>query len=261
MENNTTKIEKVMDRIKKLLAMATSSNPHEAANAAAKAAALMAEYELEEADLRVESGEANVDPVEAAMWDGFSSQRTSTWRGYLIVGILKAFGCHGYWNPVYDNVTRKRITSFRVIGRKTNVQTSNYMYLYLEEELLSLCDKAWGDLPASQACMVHGKRWRNSFLVGAALEVQRRLFEQWRQTNDYYKQSNEKAMVLVRQDQSEVDAFYAKVKSELNLKAKSTSNTRVNHDAYSQGKEAGSRVSLGGSRGNIGAAPRQIAGK
>jgi hypothetical protein len=251
MENTS----KIVDRIQKLLALSTSSNPHEAATAAAKAAKMMADYELEEADLRVESGEANSDPIETTFFDGVEGRRTSTWKGAILLGLVKAFGCHGWYDysiaGEYPN--RVKITKFKVIGRKANVQTANYMYLYLVREITRLCNEAWLAVPASLASVTHGKHWKNSFYIGASSEIYRRLVEQVQEAK---KQAQTPGLVLVRKDQEEVDLYFNTNKPRLSKMTMSA--PRVNGDAQAQGKEAGSSINLGGAKPSLGAAPRQL---
>jgi hypothetical protein len=249
MENTS----KIMDRIKKLLALSTSSNPNEAACAAAKAAQLMAQYELEEADLRVESGEANPDPIGTTDWDGIDSSRTSAWRGAIISGLMKAFNCHGWYHVsrIIKNGKSVKRMNFKAVGRRVNVQTANYMFLYLENELKNLAEKAWADLPSS--VVVHGKHWKNSFLLGAAYEIHRRLLEQV--AKEKAEQVESKALVLVRNDRKEVTAYFNQIKPRL---TSISSKSSYNRDAHAQGTEAGSRVNLAGSGGAISAAPRQL---
>lgn len=256
MENTS----KIIDRIQKLLALSTSSNPHEAATAAAKAAQMMAEYELEEADLRVESGEANSDPIDNTYFDGIDGQRTSTWRNAILQGVIKAFHCHGWYTYVilgeYPN--RKKENRFKVIGRRANVQTANYMYKYLVNEIKGLAEKAWLEFcvfSPLDAKGIHGKHWKNSFLLGASNEIYRRLIEQVA-SEKVESSTDSKAMVLVRQDHKEVDLYFNQVKPKLHNAPQT--HSRINRDAHDQGKEAGSKVSLGGARPSLGAAPRQL---
>ena len=251
---------KIIDRIQKLLALSTSSNPHEAAVAAAKAAQMMAEYELEEADLRVESGEANPDPIDNTYWDGIDGQRTSTWRNNILQGLGKAFHCHGWYTYELTGEYPHRVkhNKFKVVGRRANVQTANYMYLYLEKEISGLAELAWLDFTVFQpleAKLIHGKHWKNSFLLGASNEIYRRLSEQV-QAEKVESTNDSKAMVLVRQDHKEVEKYFNQVKPRLHSFGGNTS--RINRNSYEQGKEAGAKVNLGGSRPSLGAAPRQL---
>ena len=45
--------KRILDKIKKLMALAGSNNPHEAANALRKAQLLMQQYQLSEADVEL----------------------------------------------------------------------------------------------------------------------------------------------------------------------------------------------------------------
>jgi len=252
MEN---KLDKVMDRIRKLLSLSTSNNPNEAATAAAQAAKLMADYELEEADLRVESGEANLDKIEQDVWYN-DSKNGAKWKGMILVGVVKGFGCYAYQSKV--RVSDGSIKStYCVIGRSNNVRTANYMFQYLTKEIQDMCERAWLALrAASEASMYHGKHWKNSFLLGAAVVIQNRLIEQ----SDANKvaQAQSKGCALIKRDQAEVDAYYQRLRSQLNLR-QAHSQSRMSRDAYEQGKEAGASVNLGGNAA-LGSAPRQIAG-
>jgi hypothetical protein len=251
MENTS----KIIERIQKLLALSTSSNPHEAAVAAGKAAQMMADYQLEEADLRVESGEANSDPIETSLFDGVDGKRISTWKSGILNGLIKAFGCHGWYTYEITGEYPNRVknTKFKVIGRRANVQTANYMYLYLVAEISRLCNEAWLAVPASLASVTHGKYWKNSFFVGASNEIYRRLVEQVQAAK---AQAQTPGLVLVRKDQEEVDLYFNANKPRLKNQAMTTS--RVNGDAHSQGKAAGSSINLGGAKPSLGAAPRQL---
>jgi len=246
--NSEQKIAKVMDRIKKLMALSQSPNQNEAATAAAAAASLMSEYELEEADLRLETGEA-AEAIEDVCFT-LDGQRHANWKSYLHVGLTRAFHCHSWLHRSFQN--GKRTQAFRVVGRRSNVQTINYLYLYLVQELTSMSERAWCEVPATQASLIHGKHWKNSFLTGAAGEIQKRLFAQVEQEK---AQPATNALVLVRKDQEEVEAFFNSVKPKL---VKVQNQTRINSDAYGQGQEAGRNINLGGGGKGLGAAPKQL---
>ena len=81
------KRDKILDRVKKLLALSTSSNVNEAANAAAAAQRLMLEHRLTEADVS--------DTQEGQMFElsmgavGFASR----WKFVLVTAVARAFFC------------------------------------------------------------------------------------------------------------------------------------------------------------------------
>jgi hypothetical protein len=256
MENTS----KIIDRIKKLLALSTSSNANEAAAAAGKAAQMMADYELEEADLRVESGASNSDPIDNIFWDGVNGQRVITWKSNILMGLIKAFHCHGWYTYVIEGEypNRTKHNRFKVVGRRANVQTANYMYLYLEKEIERLANNAWLNFNAFspvEANRIHGKHYKNSFFLGASNEIYRRLIEQVA-AEKVESVTDSKAMVLVRQDHKEVEKYFNQIKPALKNVAQSKSY--INRDAHTQGKEAGSKINLGGAKPSLGAAPRQL---
>jgi hypothetical protein len=130
------------------------------------------------------------------------------------------------------------------------------MFLYLTKEVQAMCERAWIALPACEASMLHGKSWKNSFLMGAATIIQKRLIEQV--AANQVAQSQSKGGELIKRDQAEVDAYYQRLRAQLHLRQSNT-QSRINRSAYEQGKEAGASVNLGGNTA-LGAAPRQIAG-
>lgn len=114
-------INKIKDRIKKLLAMAgDTSSPYETAIAASRVQKLMAEYNLEMADvIAVElNDEDNI--IEGST--GFRYRRTPTYIGWIEYAIAKTFNCEvrgrSSWrdDEIYD------ITVF--FGYKTDVEVA-----------------------------------------------------------------------------------------------------------------------------------------
>lgn len=95
--------QKIADRIKKLLALATSANPHEAAQAAAEAQRLMVEHDLSEACL--EEGPGPV--VEHVVQEPDGSSRACMWRASLADKLGEAMGV-----KVLYTVGSSRLRSF-----------------------------------------------------------------------------------------------------------------------------------------------------
>lgn len=276
--------DKIIDKIVKLLKLSEgkNANEHEAANAAARAAEMMSQHDLDEASIRVQikeqSGEAKpAEPIEQGNVEGRSYKRIETWRGILAGGIADGFGCHMWWSYGVDPDTKQRVVRIRLLGRKSHVQTVSYMFAYLEKELERLAQEAWqAEVPKPLAAAAVA--WRNSFLLGASQVVANRLHEQRRQqfkpptgtaivVRDGERvfnaappnaQDQSKALVLIRQDQAEVDVAYKDTKKKLGLRSGGSYSGPSRMDAYSQGKAAGHSVNLSTGRPGIGAAPKQI---
>lgn len=77
---------KAIDKIKKLLRLAASDNPHEAAAAMRQARALMEKYRLEESDVQLS------DVYECAARSG-SKITPPQWEANLVVAVSQAYAC------------------------------------------------------------------------------------------------------------------------------------------------------------------------
>jgi hypothetical protein len=148
-------LDAVLSRVEKLLALATSSNVHEAALAASRAQALIEEHRLEEllaerADAGVEIGEDTLESV----------RRPRTWRAVLGQGIASNNGCICY------SVVVGSETELRVVGRDADRAAVRTLFAWLAPRI------EW--LSAT-----HGpnksRAWHDAFRVGAATEVVARL--------------------------------------------------------------------------------------
>lgn len=110
--------QEIIEKIRKLLALAGSSNEAEAASAALKVQELLQKYNLSEREIR--TGEDNVGCTEIE-----SGRRQAKWRMVLLNGIAPAYfaqllvfsGRGGY--------------SYRLVGKPHNVEIASSMYGYL----------------------------------------------------------------------------------------------------------------------------------
>jgi hypothetical protein len=231
--------EKIVDRIRKLLALSRSSNENEAATAAARAAELMREHQIEEAQLRVEDPSAVKEPIERAAID--KATRRIRWKGTLAAALAKSLGCHMWWEG----------PTIKVLGRQSAARTMFYMYGYLVAEIDRLAEEQYRAtglalLPAG----VVG--WKNGFRRGAADTISIRLSsERHKHEASTAAQlaagaSTSAALMVIKKDQTEVDLAW----KEMSKGFGSVSRGKVtNADGYRAGVDAGRNVSLGGGKG------------
>lgn len=263
-------IEKAMDRIRKLLRTSRSSNEHEAALAAARAAELMAEFELTEAELRVEDTERKAEPIERAgrvYEDEAKRRRRSAWREAVIGAVASSFGCRWY-------LSGGRGCCPRLFGRLSMVQAATYTSLYLMREIERICEETWrgseGD--DARAAGQQPKRWRNAFRIGAAHRVAERLAEQRRATAEQRMAQTAaardclrgfagdtacQALVLVERDAEEVRSEYTRFSATWTRRARGIGSVRC-RSGYDAGREAGARISLGGAKGGLPASKERL---
>ena len=115
--------DKVLDRLKKILALSTSSNVNEAANAAAAAQKLMLEHKLSESDVS--------DTQEGQMFElsmgaaGFSAR----WKFILVTAVARSFSCEAVGLRVGQ---RRKV---RIVGRRGDVEISARVFRHLHSEI------------------------------------------------------------------------------------------------------------------------------
>jgi uncharacterized DUF497 family protein len=109
--------DRIIDRIRKLLALATSPNQAEAESAAAKAQALLQQHNLELA--QVEQSSKQQSSMIQKQVDIHSRQR---WRRLLIHTIARANFCRALFKPGQASVI--------LVGEPHNLEVAEYLYTY-----------------------------------------------------------------------------------------------------------------------------------
>lgn len=132
--------ESVVNRIKKLLALAgNNSNEHESTAAAEKAQSLLQEYNLElsqvgDAEPAADAGREKISDIAA----------TADWQVTLMAAIAENNFCTHWTAQVYAKRTngtgrmRNRRRHF-LIGRRVNIVSCSQMYEYLMQSMERLC--------------------------------------------------------------------------------------------------------------------------
>jgi len=149
--------EKWLDRIRRLLRLAESSNVHEAATAAATAQALMARHRIDAAVLEANPFEGIVDFRDAPLE---SSKRLRPWKIELASVLASANGCR-----IYVSV-RGSIDEVVLVGRADDVDAVRIVYADMVKRVESLTRR-------------HGagrdRAFCNGFRLGAVTTLQERL--------------------------------------------------------------------------------------
>lgn len=112
----------MLEKVRKLLALAGSDNEHEAAAAAARAASIMERYEIEAADL----GNLDDEPeeIEETTFDDHGG-RLTRWRAVLASILAQASGC-----AVYTVGGR-----IQIVGKPSDVERAGILFRYCREEI------------------------------------------------------------------------------------------------------------------------------
>lgn len=117
----------ILAKVKKLLALATSDQPHEAAAALAKAQDLMAAHGLT-------LGQATApEIVSEDLGSRVSVSKMKSWELGLMHTVAKAFGCKVLW---VSGVSAFRLTGmFRFLGTRDRVQLATYTAAVLQRKI------------------------------------------------------------------------------------------------------------------------------
>lgn len=162
---------KLIDKIQKLMALSTSSNEHEAARAAAKAAELMLQHNIAEHELEAAGKAAEPVTMKVVQWPDARvvvKKGRSKWEGqerweYELFSEV----CWGFnVSPVWDN------RSAKIIGRGTEVEVVAYTWLAIRNQLLLIAKQRTSE--ARRAGDVYNPlKWKRDWLLGAAAGVRR----------------------------------------------------------------------------------------
>jgi len=211
----------VIDKIKKLLALANSCNEHEAALAAAHVQRLLAAHNLAMADIT-----ASVRPEKADRVETDVARSLPKWIRHLSAGVSSAFDCQAIHHPA----TGKMI----FIGVGADVQVAAYTFTYLDRTVRKLCA---GYLKQHAAGPVAGKQrelLRHSYYLGAVSTIARQLQDQKNQTP-----VTPGALVPVK------EGLIRMAMNEMGpIRTMHSRRSYINSTAYNQGQADGQQVSI-----------------
>jgi uncharacterized protein DUF2786 len=165
LEDEKIKTTPIIEKIKKLLALANSSNEHEAALAAAHAQRLLSEHNLGMADI-----EASHKPDKADKIEMEAAKTLSKWMRHLSAGVCNAFDCQAIHHPATGMLT--------FIGVGADAQVAAYTFTYLVRTVRKLCS-TYMKLHVSDTIAGRNRALRRqSYCLGLVSTITERLGEQ-----------------------------------------------------------------------------------
>lgn len=239
-------IQDAISKAARLLRLANSDNPHEAASAAAKAQDIIDRYQISAALLELE-GKTPDEPHEdigyfkQAPLDGKVDGRLSSWRSRLAITVADANGCKCLFTGGAVNL----------VGRPSDAETVRYLYAWLANETERLADKH------GKGC---GRPWRENFRHGVIDTLGQRLRAQRAATADAMRAEAgaPSAIVLVNQALAKVEARKADAQAWVDKNIKVSRSRAIggggqfNPGARAMGRKAGHEVALSRARGALG---------
>jgi len=231
-----TEREKLIEKIRKLMALGSSANPHEAELALAKASELMSEYQIGHADISIIEARAGVRREEYTVKDQKMRLR---WISILAYGVAKL-----YDGSLIDNGGLHG-TSFAFIGFPTDILAMKMTFEHLYHSWFSIVEN---DLRVAKS-NAYGQ-WTPGdtmkFKAGHGLAFASAIFnrcvsEAAKRAKQVVQTESGNALVVVRTQ--EVENYMGSLK----LKKSSTSTISNGSEAgRSAGRVAGTNIALGG---------------
>lgn len=226
--------KKIVERIRALLALA-SNNPSEAeaASAAARAAKMMKDYDLEQAEIEASGGEVDDEEiVQEIVNPNETKSNRDTWKGVIFWGVSKLFGVENF----------SQNGKYIFFGRVSRVQTATYTYRYLINEVDAQAQRYWRLLFDQSA----GKRSvTNDFRRGAAGRLQRRMIEM-KEAQEQQAQASKGALIVLAKQDARTEAAWDRFQKDRNFKSKGESVGHRVSAATRAGSEAGEKIHIHG---------------
>ena len=123
--------DRILDKIKKCLALSASSEPHEAAAALRQAQKLMEKFGVSESDI----GRADIGQVEFR--SAFSVSNIKDYELALVSTVAKAFGCKILWKKSSSHAQGADVYGrYIMIGLKSQVPVAEYTVSVLQRKLV-----------------------------------------------------------------------------------------------------------------------------
>lgn len=219
--------EKIVNRIKKMLALASDSAATEGErdNALRMAYNLMAKYNIDQS--RVEA--AGQDPRVNYDFTGWSM----VWAAHIHQAVGRLFFCR----TIRGSKVNATKTIYHFVGKESNAVTASYLAAFVVTSILKEGRaQGWHNLSAPM----------RSFGTGVAHKLYERVAEMQKETEKEYDKQPGTALVLTSLYASEAEANEAFLNdSGMRLKASRASAKPVgDRDAYASGKVFGGSINL-----------------
>ena len=207
--------EKILDKIKKCLALGQSANEHEAAQALKQAQALMEKYEVNAADIALSQ-------VSEQKADRKMAFKLADWQWSVANMIADIFGCQSY--------QRGKTMMFYGIGNRAEISAYAFDVVYRQisadrRKFLKNCrarKQAHRTYLADQFC--------NGWIMGA-----------WKTVKKFEMSDEEKAVMDRYAKKEHSDIVEAKTRD---AKSSILQGSTMEYEALAQGMESGKQVQL-----------------
>ena len=218
--------DRVVERIRKLLALAQSSNPHEAALAAERATEIAQRHNL---DL------ARIGPVEEERFvqRELDVGGASAWRWLLMSAIARANFCRALRRRIAGRFQSEMF----LVGERHNLAVCEFLFAFLAREVDRLADRGWRRARAVYGEWVEARAWKNDFRRGAVATISTRLAER----SERFAAESPAARALVLDKEAALEAAVERLHPSAPTRSV---RLRAAGHAFAQGQHEAGRIEL-----------------
>lgn len=240
-EHSKEELDKVIFRITQMRKIAASTHSRaESETMLSKAAQMLAQYSLTEAELLSQNDGTNVSGINVIQENIiYESGRTVLWKSTLAMGLAKLYGLLILSSPVRHPVSHRNITRYRVIGQDSDVK----MALYLMETLLTeIKELAELYVPSGSTAKKGSNRERESWSLGC---VKGFLEKMTAEQEVVFQQASSQALTLLgNKVQSATEAFEGYHGRKLGQPKKVYHKTHIDKETYESGLKKGHKLTI-----------------
>lgn len=254
--------DKFLDKVRKVLALTTSPNEHEAARAMERVQAMLAEHNLTMSDVATES-----EPEDEVIVDGLDDLYESVpWMKQLCSSVASLYFCRGFFSYVYKDRPNSKVTGrrksgkplayrrmdkFSFVGAPHNAAVAKMMFAYLVETVRRLAREGAKTVPQNEK-----SKYQTSFKAACANRLAHRIWVRIQDTKAGKVKTeggtNLPAVIyddLERKVQAYMDKEFG------NMRSHKVKVTASHYKGVMDGRDAGDRISLDGQVGRSKPAP------
>ncbi len=215
--------EKMLDKVRKLLALATSSNEHEALSAMKRVREIYARHSLEQVELEDKSQFRQlVIPL--------NSKRIETYQKKIMGILVGHFFVQVIASQSYDVALGKTTRSLEIIGTRESVLMAEYVYYFLMQQSQNIQDKE-----------ITSRVSRSSYRLGLLQGFSEKLSSQENQQKNPDTNVLSKALVKFESN-PHLKEYVGKIYPR--LRSLSSATKRIDSTAYYSGHEVGKQITL-----------------
>lgn len=220
------RLERLREKVRRLLALAKSDNPHEAELAMVRARELLARHELE-------LGADQLEPGFVVRRLGRGKKRMDAWERRIATILEDHFRVRSVLLKDYDVAAGHKTRAIEIMGTPANVEMAEYVHAFLIRTIESLWKSRRGEV---------GGRRRAAFMSGAVRGFGEKLDAQARAPISASRSTGPSdATAIVRREKARLDDFTSRRYPRL---SRASATRSIHADAHHAGRADGKKIVL-----------------